>query len=130
MDKLDNRFGQQDNRGSQQDSIRREVGKEKALAFVVEAQGERAIGEKYTDIKVCPTIPSRVVEQILALDQKHKKFGVYILQTPDGEHYGYRPDSQGQYTVRVLEPDTFTIMTVQSIIVKSNFIVISQEIVG
>ena len=97
---------------------------------MVEAQGEWAISEKYTDIKICPTIPGRVLEQIVALDQKLKKFGVYILQTPDGEHYGYRPDSQGQYTVHVLEPDTFTIMTVQSIIVKSNFMVISQEVVG
>ena len=66
----------------------------------------------------------------MALNQKLKKFGVYILQAPDGEHYGYWPDSQGQYTIRVLEPDTFTIMTVQSIIIQSSFVVISQQTVG
>ena len=130
MDKLDDRFGQQGNQDGEQDSIRKEAGKEKAPAFVAEAQGERAISEKYTDIKVCPTIPNQILEQVVALDQKLKKFGVYVLQTLDGEHYEYRPDSQGQYTVRVLEPDTFTIMTVQSIIIQSSFVVISQQTVG
>jgi len=130
MDKLNDWFSQQDDQGSKQGGADKEAKKEKAPAFLVEVEGELATSEKYTDIKIYPASPDHVLEQMKVLDQKLKKFGVYVLQTFDGERYDYRPDSQGQYTVRVLEPDTFTIMQTQTIIIRSNFVVISQETTG
>lgn len=129
MDQLDDVFGALEPGGDTMDkSTVTMYGESRLSSLTGSGENEKPTREgQYTQMKIRPAFAGSVAKKIAALDQALNDCGGYVFKTLESGRYSYQPDEQGQYTVSMFETDALRIVRAQAIIIKSNFVVISQE---